>query len=111
MKKMSDDQFKKIETELAKYIVSKYENVREIAFTGWGYSKKTGYWGTIVLVNGDNRISFSLSNVESISSLSSSTYHPDSFKLDRRIQKLNISDISLRGVTVVYSFERGYSND
>ncbi|MGT2907860.1 hypothetical protein [Streptococcus dentiloxodontae] len=111
MKKISDDQFKKIETELAKYIVSKYENVREIAFMGWGYSKKTGYWGTTVLVNGDSRISFSLGNVESISSLSSSTYHPGSFKLDRRIKKLNISDISLRDITVIYSFERGYSND
>ncbi|HEL0584490.1 TPA: hypothetical protein TUT05_001860, partial [Streptococcus equi subsp. zooepidemicus] len=58
--KITEEQQKKdLETSIAKLLVHDYEGVKTIKFTGWGHSRETGSWGTIVVINGENEIGFS----------------------------------------------------
>ncbi|MCU9533536.1 hypothetical protein [Streptococcus sp. CSL10205-OR2] len=102
-----------LETSIAKWFVSDYENVEEIEFTGWGYSPETGSWGTIVIINKNNRISLSAESLTDIEKIDGLTYHPEEFKLEKnpeienlppiRYRVEDIEKISLEGITITYS--------
>ncbi|HEK9676019.1 TPA: hypothetical protein SU589_001289, partial [Streptococcus equi subsp. equi] len=60
--KITEEQQKKdLETSIAKLLVHDYEGVKTIKFQGWGHSRETGSWGTTVIINESNQMSFSFS--------------------------------------------------
>lgn len=102
-----------LEVQIAKLIVSDYEDVETIEFQGWGHSMETGMWGTTVVINGSNRKGFSFSGIKGLEEISGSSYHPDTFKLVEkattatkarimdRVDEINTA--SLENVVVIYS--------
>ncbi|MGT2772417.1 hypothetical protein [Streptococcus marimammalium] len=102
-----------LETSIAKWFVSDYEDVKEIEFTGWGYSSETGSWGTIVIINKDNRISLSAESLTGLEKIDGLTYHPEEFKLEKKPEIENLPPIryrlesiqktSLNGIAINYS--------
>ncbi|MBM7642749.1 hypothetical protein [Streptococcus loxodontisalivarius] len=93
--KISNEQVKKTENDLAKYIVSRYSDVETITFKKWGYSNETGYWGVTVIVNKTNKISFSLGDRKDITSISGISYHSDSFHLLENEENKDDSPVSI----------------
>ncbi|KIS13691.1 hypothetical protein JDBNIEOD_00669 [Streptococcus equi subsp. zooepidemicus] len=49
-KRTEEQQKRDLETSIAKLLVSDYEGVETIKFTGWGHSRETGSWGTTVVI-------------------------------------------------------------
>lgn len=104
-----------LEISIAKLIVSDYEGVETIEFQGWGHSRETGMWGTTVVVNGSNRMSFSFSDLKGLENIRGIRYNLDSFTLIEKSEtksKLRIMDrvadinaTPLENVVVVYSRE------
>ncbi|HEL1120047.1 hypothetical protein [Streptococcus equi] len=112
--KITEEQQKKdLETSIAKLLVHDYEGVKTIKFTGWGHSREAGSWGTTVIINESNQMSFSFSSIKTLEDIGSTRYNPNTFKLVEkpetdtkprimdRIDKINKT--SLVGVTVIYS--------
>ncbi|HEL0568143.1 TPA: hypothetical protein TUT08_000622 [Streptococcus equi subsp. zooepidemicus] len=114
--KITEEQQKRdLETSIAKLLVHDYEGVKTIKFQGWGHSRETGSWGTIVVINGENEIGFSFDGLLGLADISGASYHPDTFKLVEKNSleemgavKYRIKDIekvSLEGVAITYSHE------
>ncbi|HEL0718527.1 TPA: hypothetical protein TUY07_001075 [Streptococcus equi subsp. zooepidemicus] len=114
--KITEEQQKRdLETSIAKLLVHDYEGVKTIKFQGWGHSRETGSWGTIVVINGENEIGFSFDGLSGLADISGASYHPDTFKLVEKNSleemgavKYRIKDIekvSLEGVAITYSHE------
>ncbi|HEL1017996.1 TPA: hypothetical protein TVB62_001114 [Streptococcus equi subsp. zooepidemicus] len=112
--KITEEQQKRdLETSIAKLLVSDYEGVKTIKFQGWGHSREAGSWGTTVIINESNQMSFSFSSIKTLEDIGSTRYNPNTFKLVEkpetdtkprimdRIDKINKT--SLVGVTVIYS--------
>ncbi|HEL1184932.1 TPA: hypothetical protein TVL29_001694, partial [Streptococcus equi subsp. zooepidemicus] len=77
---IEEQQKRDLETSIAKLLVHDYEGVKTIKFQGWGHSRETGSWGTIVVINGENEMDFSFNNLSGLKEISSTSYHPDTFK-------------------------------
>ncbi|HEL0422699.1 TPA: hypothetical protein TUM42_000986 [Streptococcus equi subsp. zooepidemicus] len=115
-KRTEEQQKKDLETSIAKLLVHDYEDVKEVKFTGWGRSRETGSWGTIVVINGENEIGFSFDGLSGLADISGRSYHPDTFKLVEKNSleemgpvKYRIKDIekvSLERVAITYSHEK-----
>ncbi|WP_154803665.1 hypothetical protein [Streptococcus equi] len=114
-KRTEEQQKRDLETRIAKLLVHDYEGVKTIKFQGWGRSRETGSWGTIVVINGENEMDFSFNNLSGLKEISSTSYHPDTFKL---VEKSGIEDlepimyrvrdiekVSLKGIRVIHSAE------
>ncbi|HEL0145466.1 TPA: hypothetical protein TUI13_001751 [Streptococcus equi subsp. zooepidemicus] len=111
--KITEEQQKKdLETSIAKLLVHDYERVKTIKFTGWGHSRETGSWGTIVVINGENEIGFSfdgLSSLEEISSIVSDeniqlTESENAIENPRIRDRISrIQKTSLKGIDIIYS--------
>ncbi|UFR16928.1 hypothetical protein KVP03_02575 [Streptococcus equi subsp. zooepidemicus] len=111
--KITEEQQKKdLETSIAKLLVHDYEGVKTIKFTGWGHSRETGSWGTIVVINGENEIGFSfdgLSSLEEISSIVSDeniqlTESENAIENPRIRDRISrIQKTSLKGIDIIYS--------
>ncbi|HEK9586803.1 TPA: hypothetical protein SVE41_002030, partial [Streptococcus equi subsp. equi] len=112
--KITEEQQKKdLETSIAKLLVHDYEGVKTIKFQGWGHSRETGSWGTTVIINESNQMSFSFSSIKTLEDIGSTRYNPNTFKLvekpetdskPRIMDRMNeINATSLAGVTVIYS--------
>ncbi|HEL0008612.1 TPA: hypothetical protein TUM56_001350 [Streptococcus equi subsp. zooepidemicus] len=112
--KITEEQQKRdLETSIAKLLVHDYEGVKTIKFQGWGHSREAGSWGTTVIINESNQMSFSFSSIKTLEDIGSTRYNPNTFKLVEkpetdtkprimdRIDKINKT--SLVGVTVIYS--------
>ncbi|HEL1037072.1 TPA: hypothetical protein TVE81_001091 [Streptococcus equi subsp. zooepidemicus] len=115
--KITEEQQKRdLETSIAKLLVSDYEGVETIKFTGWGHSRETGSWGTTVVINGENEMGFSFDGLSGLADISGRSYHPDTFKLVEKNSleemgpvKYRIKDIekvSLERVAVTNSHEK-----
>lgn len=114
--KTEGQQKRELETNIAKLLVNDYENVKEIEFQGWKHSLETRMWKTTVVINEDNRISFSFNDLSGLEEISSSSYHPHTFKLTEkaRAKELEpvkdrieeIESVSLANVEVVYSYKK-----
>ncbi|HEK9990230.1 TPA: hypothetical protein TUW63_000441 [Streptococcus equi subsp. zooepidemicus] len=115
--KITEEQQKRdLETSIAKLLVSDYEGVETIKFTGWGHSRETGSWGTTVVINGENEMGFSFDGLSGLADISGRSYHPDTFKLVEKNSleemgpvKYRIKDIekvSLERVAVTHSHEK-----
>ncbi|HEL0623476.1 TPA: hypothetical protein TVL46_001722 [Streptococcus equi subsp. zooepidemicus] len=114
-KRTEEQQKKDLETSIAKLLVSDYEGVKEVKFTGWGRSRETGSWGTTVIINGENRMSLSFDRLSGLKEISGSSYHPDTFKLVEKsgIEELepimyrvrDIEKVSLKGIRIIHSAE------
>ncbi|ACG61519.1 hypothetical protein Sez_0141 [Streptococcus equi subsp. zooepidemicus MGCS10565] len=114
-KRTEEQQKRDLETSIAKLLVHDYEDVKEVKFTGWGRSRETGSWGTIVVINGENEIGFSFDGLSGLADISGGSYHPDTFKLVEknsleemgpvRYRIKDIEKVSLEGVAVTYSHE------
>ncbi|HEK9280341.1 TPA: hypothetical protein SUN42_001203, partial [Streptococcus equi subsp. equi] len=111
--KITEEQQKKdLETSIAKLLVHDYEGVKTIKFQGWGHSRETGSWGTTVIINESNQMSFSFSSIKTLEDIGSTRYNPNTFKLvekpetdskPRIMDRMNeINATSLAGVTVIY---------
>ncbi|HEK9583750.1 TPA: hypothetical protein SU338_000887, partial [Streptococcus equi subsp. equi] len=109
--KITEEQQKKdLETSIAKLLVHDYEGVKTIKFQGWGHSRETGSWGTTVIINESNQMSFSFSSIKTLEDIGSTRYNPNTFKLvekpetdskPRIMDRMNeINATSLAGVTV-----------
>ncbi|HEL0010079.1 TPA: hypothetical protein TUL06_001315 [Streptococcus equi subsp. zooepidemicus] len=115
-KRTEEQQKRDLETSIAKLLVSDYEGVETIKFTGWGRSRETGSWGTTVVINGENEIGFSFDGLSGLADISGRSYHPDTFKLVEKNSleemgpvKYRIKDIekvSLERVAVTHSHEK-----
>ncbi|MGT2772421.1 hypothetical protein [Streptococcus marimammalium] len=102
-----------LETSIAKMMVSDYEEVKEIEFTGWGYSPETNSWGTTAIINKENRVSFLFDSLSGLETLSGYNYHPDTFKLEEspgfeellgpKFRLDSIEKTSLDGVKIIHS--------
>ncbi|MGT2772423.1 hypothetical protein [Streptococcus marimammalium] len=104
-----------LETSIAKYLVSDYEDVEELEFTGWGHSTETGSWGTIVIINKEDKISFSFDGLSDLKDMSGIVTDDNTFKLVEKTYTDNIPQYpisgrinqiektSLEGVKVTYS--------
>ncbi|HEK9980733.1 TPA: hypothetical protein TUM56_001245 [Streptococcus equi subsp. zooepidemicus] len=113
---IEEQQKRDLETSIAKLLVHDYEGVKTIKFQGWGHSRETGSWGTIVVINGENEMDFSFNNLSGLKEISSTSYHPDTFKLVEKNSleemgpvKYRIKDIekvSLERVAITYSHEK-----
>ncbi|QTZ59246.1 hypothetical protein MCPGFBBE_01351 [Streptococcus equi subsp. zooepidemicus] len=111
--KITEEQQKRdLETSIAKLLVSDYEGVETIKFTGWGHSRETGSWGTTVVINGENEIGFSfdgLSSLEEISSIVSDeniqlTESENAIENPRIRDRISrIQKTSLKGIDIIYS--------
>lgn len=111
--KITEEQQKRdLETSIAKLLVSDYEGVETIKFTGWGHSRETGSWGTTVVINGENEIGFSfdgLSSLEEISSIVSNeniqlTESENAIENPRIRDRISrIQKTSLKGIDIIYS--------
>ncbi|HEL0247312.1 TPA: hypothetical protein TUD09_001582 [Streptococcus equi subsp. zooepidemicus] len=111
--KITEEQQKKdLETSIAKLLVHDYEGVKTIKFQGWGRSRETGMWGTIVVINGENEIGFSfdgLSSLEEISSIVSDeniqlTESENAIENPRIRDRISrIQKTSLKGIDIIYS--------
>ncbi|HEL0637554.1 TPA: hypothetical protein TUV21_001885, partial [Streptococcus equi subsp. zooepidemicus] len=86
--------------------------VETIKFQGWGHSRETGSWGTIVVINGENEIGFSfdgLSSLEEISSIVSDeniqlTESENAIENPRIRDRISrIQKTSLKGIDIIYS--------
>ncbi|HEL0443952.1 TPA: hypothetical protein TVS37_001842 [Streptococcus equi subsp. zooepidemicus] len=112
---IEEQQKRDLETSIAKLLVHDYEGVETIKFQGWGRSRETGSWGTIVVINGENEMDFSFNNLSGLKEISSTSYHPDTFKL---VEKSGIEDlepimyrvrdiekVSLKGIRIIHSAE------
>ncbi|KIS10035.1 hypothetical protein [Streptococcus equi] len=116
-KRTEEQQKRDLETSIAKLLVHDYEDVKEVKFTGWGYSRETGSWGTTVIINGESRMSLSFDRLSGLKEISSTSYHPDTFKLVEKsgIEELepimyrvkDIEKVSLKGIRIIHSAERG----
>lgn len=112
-KRTEEQQKRDLETSIAKLLVHDYEGVETIKFTGWGRSRETGSWGTIVVINGKNEMDFSFDGLSGLKEISSTSYHPDTFKLVEKsgIEELepimyrvrDIEKVSLKGIRVTHS--------
>ncbi|HEL0571087.1 TPA: hypothetical protein TUW61_001650 [Streptococcus equi subsp. zooepidemicus] len=111
-KRTEEQQKRDLETSIAKLLVSDYEGVETIKFTGWGRSRETGSWGTTVVINGENEIGFSFDGLSSLEKIRGIVTDDDTEKMEKpetdtklrimdRIDKINKT--SLVGVTVIYS--------
>ncbi|HEL1295319.1 TPA: hypothetical protein TVQ97_001636 [Streptococcus equi subsp. zooepidemicus] len=112
-KRTEEQQKRDLETSIAKLLVHDYEGVKTIKFQGWGHSREAGSWGTTVIINESNQMSFSFSSIKTLEDIGSTRYNPNTFKLVEkpetdtkprimdRIDKINKT--SLVGVTVIYS--------
>ncbi|ASB97184.1 hypothetical protein [Streptococcus equi] len=111
-KRTEEQQKRDLETSIAKLLVHDYEGVKEVKFTGWGHSRETGSWGTIVIINGENEIGFSFDGLSSLEKIRGIVTDDDTEKMEKpetdtkprimdRIDKINKT--SLVGVTVIYS--------
>ncbi|HEL1215628.1 TPA: hypothetical protein TVL48_001719, partial [Streptococcus equi subsp. zooepidemicus] len=87
---IEEQQKRDLETSITKLLVHDYEGVKTIKFTGWRRSRETGSWGTIVVINGENEMDFSFNNLSGLKEISSTSYHPDTFKL---VEKSGIEDL------------------
>ncbi|HEK9981225.1 TPA: hypothetical protein TU158_002037 [Streptococcus equi subsp. zooepidemicus] len=115
-KRTEEQQKRDLETSIAKLLVSDYEGVETIKFTGWGHSRETGSWGTTVVINGENEMGFSFDGLSGLADISGRSYHPDTFKLVEKNSleemgpvKYRIKDIekvSLERVAVTHSHEK-----
>ncbi|HEL1087062.1 TPA: hypothetical protein TVE90_001324 [Streptococcus equi subsp. zooepidemicus] len=113
---IEEQQKRDLETSIAKLLVSDYEGVETIKFTGWGHSRETGSWGTTVVINGENEMGFSFDGLSGLADISGRSYHPDTFKLVEKNSleemgpvKYRIKDIekvSLERVAITYSHEK-----
>ncbi|HEL0623479.1 TPA: hypothetical protein TVL46_001732 [Streptococcus equi subsp. zooepidemicus] len=111
--KITEEQQKKdLETSIAKLLVHDYEGVKTIKFQGWGHSRETGSWGTIVVINGENEMDFSfdgLSSLEEISSIVSDeniqlTESENAIENPRIRDRISrIQKTSLKGIDIIYS--------
>ncbi|HEK9074571.1 TPA: hypothetical protein TUM69_002008 [Streptococcus equi subsp. zooepidemicus] len=111
--KITEEQQKRdLETSIAKLLVSDYEGVETIKFTGWGHSRETGSWGTTVVINGENEMGFSfdgLSSLEEISSIVSDeniqlTESENAIENPRIRDRISrIQKTSLKGIDIIYS--------
>ncbi|KIS17090.1 membrane protein [Streptococcus equi subsp. zooepidemicus SzAM35] len=111
--KITEEQQKRdLETSIAKLLVSDYEGVKTIKFTGWGHSRETGSWGTTVVINGENEMGFSfdgLSSLEEISSIVSDeniqlTESENAIENPRIRDRISrIQKTSLKGIDIIYS--------
>ncbi|MGS6681645.1 hypothetical protein ACVHRL_08330 [Streptococcus equi subsp. zooepidemicus] len=111
-KRTEEQQKRDLETSIAKLLVSDYEGVETIKFQGWGHSRETGSWGTIVVINGENEIGFSfdgLSSLEEISSIVSDeniqlTESENAIENPRIRDRISrIQKTSLKGIDIIYS--------
>ncbi|WP_394854533.1 hypothetical protein [Streptococcus equi] len=111
-KRTEEQQKRDLETSIAKLLVHDYEGVKEVKFTGWGHSRETGSWGTIVIINGENEIGFSfdgLSSLEEISSIVSDeniqlTESENAIENPRIRDRISrIQKTSLKGIDIIYS--------
>ncbi|HEL0046018.1 TPA: hypothetical protein TU171_000668 [Streptococcus equi subsp. zooepidemicus] len=111
-KRTEEQQKRDLETSIAKLLVHDYEGVETIKFTGWGHSRETGSWGTIVVINGENEIGFSfdgLSSLEEISSIVSDeniqlTESENAIENPRIRDRISrIQKTSLKGIDIIYS--------
>ncbi|MCD3409030.1 hypothetical protein [Streptococcus equi] len=111
-KRTEEQQKRDLETSIAKLLVHDYEGVKTIKFTGWGHSRETGSWGTIVVINGENEIGFSfdgLSSLEEISSIVSDeniqlTESENAIENPRIRDRISrIQKTSLKGIDIIYS--------
>ncbi|HEL0581638.1 hypothetical protein KUF87_08360 [Streptococcus equi subsp. zooepidemicus] len=111
-KRTEEQQKRDLETSIAKLLVHDYEGVKEVKFTGWGHSRETGSWGTIVIINGENEIGFSfdgLSSLEEISSIVSDeniqlTESENAIENPRIRDRISrIQKTSLKGIGIIYS--------
>ncbi|HEL0633655.1 hypothetical protein KU719_02475 [Streptococcus equi subsp. zooepidemicus] len=111
-KRTEEQQKRDLETSIAKLLVHDYEGVKEVKFTGWGHSRETGSWGTIVIINGENEIGFSfdgLSSFEEISSIVSDeniqlTESENAIENPRIRDRISrIQKTSLKGIDIIYS--------
>ncbi|MBF0777443.1 hypothetical protein E4T82_01655 [Streptococcus cuniculi] len=116
--KMTENQQKReLETSIAKLLVHDYENVKEIEFKGWGYSRETGTWGTTVIVNANSQINLSFSGLSTLKEIYSIRYNPSTFKLKEKvnIERLEpikdrvteIESVSLNDIEVKHSIKLG----
>ncbi|HEL2576789.1 TPA: hypothetical protein TZ704_001978 [Streptococcus suis] len=111
-----EEQQYQLEVQIAKMLVNDYEDVETIEFHGWGHSRETGMWGTTVVVNGSNRMSFSFSDLKGLENIRGIRYNLDSFTLIEKSEtksKLRIMDrideiltVSITGTTVIHSNHR-----
>ncbi|HEL1093543.1 TPA: hypothetical protein TVG13_001825 [Streptococcus equi subsp. zooepidemicus] len=111
-KRTEEQQKRDLETSIVKLLVHDYEGVKEVKFTGWGHSRETGSWGTIVIINGENEIGFSfdgLSSLEEISSIVSDeniqlTESENAIENPRIRDRISrIQKTSLKGIDIIYS--------
>ncbi|HEL1075846.1 TPA: hypothetical protein TVE87_001837 [Streptococcus equi subsp. zooepidemicus] len=111
-KRTEEQQKRDLETSIAKLLVHDYEGVKTIKFQGWGRSRETGMWGTIVVINGENEIGFSfdgLSSLEEISSIVSDeniqlTESENAIENPRIRDRISrIQKTSLKGIDIIYS--------
>ncbi|HEL0558598.1 membrane protein [Streptococcus equi subsp. zooepidemicus Sz35] len=111
-KRTEEQQKRDLETSIAKLLVHDYEGVETIKFQGWGHSRETGSWGTIVVINGENEIGFSfdgLSSLEEISSIVSDeniqlTESENAIENPRIRDRISrIQKTSLKGIDIIYS--------
>ncbi|HEL0572123.1 TPA: hypothetical protein TUW49_001441 [Streptococcus equi subsp. zooepidemicus] len=112
-KRTEEQQKRDLETSIAKLLVHDYEGVKTIKFQGWGHSREAGSWGTTVIINESNQMSFSFSSIKTLEDIGSTRYNPKTFKLvekpetdtkPRIMDRIDtINKTSLVGVTVIYS--------
>ncbi|CAW98600.1 TPA: hypothetical protein TUW61_000840 [Streptococcus equi subsp. zooepidemicus] len=112
-KRTEEQQKRDLETSIAKLLVHDYEGVKTIKFQGWGHSREAGSWGTTVIINESNQMSFSFSSIKTLEDIGSTRYNPNTFKLvekpetdtkPRIMDRIDtINKTSLVGVTVIYS--------
>ncbi|PNY19855.1 hypothetical protein [Streptococcus parauberis] len=92
----------KIEKELAKKIISEYDGVKTIEFSGWGHSEKTGIYSKMATINNKDQISYSFDDNKSINSLSDFSYDDD-IHLRERKKLLDMENIDLSEYAITYS--------
>ncbi|HEL0019721.1 TPA: hypothetical protein TT917_000719 [Streptococcus equi subsp. zooepidemicus] len=111
-KRTEEQQKRDLETSIAKLLVHDYEGVETIKFTGWGHSRETGSWGTTVIVNIENEVGFTFSDLSGLKEISSIVFSPSKKDLVEKKEAIenphifdridSIKDTSIDEVKITY---------
>lgn len=95
----------KIEKELAKKIISEYDGVKTIEFSGWGHSEKTGSYSKMATINNKDQISYSFDDNKTINSLVGYVTDDD-IHIKERKEFLDVEKVDLSEYAITYSYRK-----
>lgn len=96
---LTEKQKKDVENQIALFVVQNYSGAEVIDFENFRYNDKTGAWHVSAKVNETNMITFSMENINKISSNTIGTrVNPSTFNLKKeKNEGKRLTDIKIVG--------------